>query len=375
MRVLAATIGALLISVSYPALAQERPGGPPQDESQQGDMAQTERRCEPLPAGMPQAWMNQDEGRQGEPEALPLQLSEQQLGEHETRRPAMPVEMPQVEPRQAGPEQTSAPPPEQAGDRSSMQGPAMAKEEIPERSPEERPAMRGLTTAADQLLAQLPERPAMQAPAMTAEELLAQLPERLPGERGMQRAATTARELLARLPDRRPGEQAETQPEELRQPEAMKVGMQDQPMEVAMPGDPRWAALNEPSLGTAMDLPRAVFSMDDGHAYGNMGRRYRTPDRRARVAVWTQRAASHDTPAGYLRRTFNIPRATVDYERFTPEFAAVSGVHGGRVYYIRCNLSSGGSLHCFDLAYPVREKKAWDVVVTRMSRSLRPLYY
>ena len=37
MQLLAATIGALLISVSHPALAQERHGGLPQDAWQQAE--------------------------------------------------------------------------------------------------------------------------------------------------------------------------------------------------------------------------------------------------------------------------------------------------------------------------------------------------
>jgi hypothetical protein len=103
-----------------------------------------------------------------------------------------------------------------------------------------------------------------------------------------------------------------------------------------------------------------------------VGLRYKTPDDRAKVAIWTQRNTRHETPASYLHRTFNIPHDTIDYERFTADFAVISGLFGTKVYYIRCNFSSrSGSFHCFDLAYPVREKRAWDDVVNRMSRSLR----
>jgi hypothetical protein len=182
--------------------------------------------------------------------------------------------------------------------------------------------------------------------------------------------------LLARLTVRPLPEAQQAETADPREPEAMKAEMQqDQPMpaETEMPRDPEWTALTETSLGTTMDFPRAVFSMADGHAYKDVGRKYETPDGRAKVAVWMQRNTGRDTPASYLRRTFVIPRATLDYERFTPQFAVVSGVYGTKVYYLRCNLSSqSGAFHCFDLAYPVRETKAWDGIVTRMSRSLRP---
>jgi hypothetical protein len=228
---------------------------------------------------------------------------------------------------------------------------------------------------AEELVAQLPEarlgeqsetRPA----EMTAEELIAQLPER---PLAKQPGKLTAAVLVAQLPEVRPADMKE---EEKRRPEAMKAEMQqDQPAQTEMPQDPQWASVTEAKSGTAVDIPRAVLSTPDGHAQKRVGRRYKTPDGRAKVAIWTQRNTRHDTPAGYLHRTFNIPRSTVDYERFTADFAVISGIFGTRVYYIRCNYSRrSGSFHCFDLAYPVQEKRAWDAVVTRMSRSLRADY-
>ena len=45
------------------------------------------------------------------------------------------------------------------------------------------------------------------------------------------------------------------------------------------------------------------------------------------------------------------------------------------IFYSRCNVSAtGGTLHCFDLQFPAAERPAWDAIVTRMSRSLRPLH-
>jgi hypothetical protein len=43
--------------------------------------------------------------------------------------------------------------------------------------------------------------------------------------------------------------------------------------------------------------------------------------------------------------------------------------------YLRCNFSStrGGTLHCADIRYPINEKRDWDGVVTRISRSVRSL--
>jgi hypothetical protein len=59
----------------------------------------------------------------------------------------------------------------------------------------------------------------------------------------------------------------------------------------------------------------------------------------------------------------------------TPEFFAIAAVMRGSIYYSRCNFShnAGRAIHCFDLKYPVQERQSWDGIVTRMSRSLRPL--
>jgi len=200
-----------------------------------------------------------------------------------------------------------------------------------------------------------------------AEKVLKALPEMRPV---MTAAAeeTEAEKLLAALPAPRE--------DDLIPPVAMEAEMQRaESAETEMPADPRWTALKETGLGTTVELPGAVFAKADGSAHKGVGRRYRTADGRAKVAVWTEHNTRRDTPAGYLRKNFKFPRGTVDYARFTPEFAAISGVYGHKVYYLRCNLSPQGAFHCFDLAYPVREKRSWDHVVMRMSRSLRPLYY
>jgi hypothetical protein len=54
-------------------------------------------------------------------------------------------------------------------------------------------------------------------------------------------------------------------------------------------------------------------------------------------------------------------------------FFAISGVHDGRIYYSRCNFDRdrAARMHCIYVVYPQREARAWDYIVTRISRSLR----
>jgi hypothetical protein len=343
MRVLSATIGALLISVSHAALGQEQ-------NIPQGEAPPAELRCEPRAGDLPQlrpAHMTED--------GVAAQLPERPLAEHSEMRP-----------KEMTADELVAQLPEAplAGETNDLTAAELVAQ-LPEA-----PLVRetSVLTGAE-LVAQLPEAPLVrETSVLTGAALVAQLPE-APLVR--ETSDLTGAEVVAGLPE---APLADMPEEEKRSPEAMKAEMQqDQPGQTAMPGDPQWAAVNEHQLGTTVDIPRAVLSTPDGHAHKRVGRRYKSPDGRAKVAIWTQRNTRHDTPARYLHRTFNIPRATVDYERFTSDFAVISGLFGTRVYYIRCNLSPrSGSFHCFDLAYPVREKQAWDGVVTRMSRSLRP---
>jgi hypothetical protein len=400
MRVLSATIGALLISVSYAALAQEQ-------NVPQGEPAKAERRFEPVADDLSQLQSAQmtTEGLVSQPERPLVEPATEitaeelvaQLPERPLVKPATEItaeelvaqlpERPLVKPAtEITAEELVAQLPERPLVKPATE---ITAEELVAQLPE-RPLVKPATEiTAEELVAQLPERPLVKpATEITAEELVAQLPERplvkpatkmtaaelvahLP-ERPLIKPATkmTAAELVAQLPE---VPLADMQEDQKRQPEAMKAEMQqDQPAQTEMPRDPQWAAVNDPKLGTTVDIPGAVLSTPDGHAHKQVGRRYKTPDGRAKVAIWTQRNTKHEAPASYLHRTFNIPRATVDYERFTADFAVISGIFGTKVYYIRCNFSPRSeSFHCFDLAYPAREKRVWDDFVNRMSRSLR----
>jgi hypothetical protein len=133
-----------------------------------------------------------------------------------------------------------------------------------------------------------------------------------------------------------------------------------------------WTTFSVPQFGTRVAYPATVFSVSEGTPEVGVGQRFRTRDGRALFSVYS-RAAAGETPRTYLRRNLRRPRSNLDYERIAPSFFAISEQTEDKIYYSRCNFS-GGAIHCFDLVYPRREKRAWDAVVTRMSRSLRPLH-
>ena len=134
-----------------------------------------------------------------------------------------------------------------------------------------------------------------------------------------------------------------------------------------------WTTYSDPSTGTRVDFPEGLF-VPAGAPQRGSGRRFRTPDGRAEFSIYTVNSARGETPRSYLQNNLKVPRQVLSYERVTKQFFAVSSRHQGRIYYSRCNFAAdpSGPMHCIYLAYPAREKKAWDAVVTRLSLSLRP---
>ena len=133
-----------------------------------------------------------------------------------------------------------------------------------------------------------------------------------------------------------------------------------------------WQTFEVPEFGTRVEYPARIFTAV-GEAEKGVGRRFESKDGRAILSIYARENEDNDTPASYLRK--NLRQRTLDYERVTRSFFAISSERDGIIYYSRCNFSrpARGSLHCFDLVYPQAEKRAWDSVVTRISLSLRPL--
>ena len=136
-----------------------------------------------------------------------------------------------------------------------------------------------------------------------------------------------------------------------------------------------WQTFLVPEFGTTVEYPASIFSVPDGKAEKGLGQRFNSADGRSVLTIYTRENAAGDTPASYLRNNLRTGRSVLDYERVTRSFFAISSERRGLIFYSRCNFSAeaGGDIHCFDLVYPQDEKRAWDPVVTRISRSLRPL--
>ena len=77
-----------------------------------------------------------------------------------------------------------------------------------------------------------------------------------------------------------------------------------------------------------------------------------------------------DSPASFLRKHFALAPSAAVYRRITGSFFVVSGFHNENIWYNRCNRGNG-TMNCVLINYPAAEKRQWDDVVTRISRTLR----
>src|ERR1700761_6692655 len=95
-----------------------------------------------------------------------------------------------------------------------------------------------------------------------------------------------------------------------------------------------WDRFVEPALGTSIDYPIGIFSVDEGASFRGIGRQFRSNDGHAVLAIYSQKNEG-ENPALYIERNFKVPRQTIDYKRVPPTFFAILAVHAGEIYYSR----------------------------------------
>ena len=123
-----------------------------------------------------------------------------------------------------------------------------------------------------------------------------------------------------------------------------------------------------PSTGNSVDMPVSIFTSDAGAPDGGTGRKFFTEDRRADLTVQSVANPANDSPAKFLAKM--QPPAGIVFKRVTSDFFVVSSIRNDRIWYNRCNRGHG-SMNCVMINYPVAEKRQWDGVVTRISKTLR----
>ena len=137
---------------------------------------------------------------------------------------------------------------------------------------------------------------------------------------------------------------------------------------LALAGDTEWRRFVIPSTGTSVDMPVSIFTSDAGAPESGTGRRFFTEDRRADLTVQSVPNPGNDSPGAFLAK--QQPPVGIIYKRITSDFFVVSSVRKDRIWYNRCNRGNG-TMNCVLINYPVAEKRQWDAVVTRISRTLK----
>jgi len=133
-----------------------------------------------------------------------------------------------------------------------------------------------------------------------------------------------------------------------------------------------WSSYVSPETGTAVEYPANVLSVRGDSSERESEARFRTPDSRAKMSVYSLPNDGRESPRSYINRHLRIDRSRLTYERITDKFFAISGTREDLTFYSRCNFvpKPNGTMHCVYLQYPEREERAWDGIVTRISRSL-----
>lgn len=142
----------------------------------------------------------------------------------------------------------------------------------------------------------------------------------------------------------------------------------------ARPQAATWTVYQD-DRGTLVEYPEDVFPVLQDQGDNEPGRVFRSEDERARLHVYSLPNPKGLSPAAFVRANFPARRSSLTYDRVSTDFFALSSRRDGMIVYLRCNFSyrPAGAMHCIDIRYPASEKRDWDAIVTRISRSLRPL--
>jgi hypothetical protein len=66
-----------------------------------------------------------------------------------------------------------------------------------------------------------------------------------------------------------------------------------------------WDRFVEPELGTSIDYPTGIFSVDEGAAPRGTGRQFKSRDGKAVLAIYSQ-TNEGETPARYVEKNFRV---------------------------------------------------------------------
>ena len=136
-----------------------------------------------------------------------------------------------------------------------------------------------------------------------------------------------------------------------------------------------WQTFLVPEFGTTVDYPAGIFSLPDGKADIGFGPRFNSADGRSVLTIYSRENEDGDTPASYLEKNLRMARSALDSERVTQSFFGDFLDRPGAdlvqpvQFLLRCRRRDP----LLRLGLSERGRARRDAIVSRISRSLRPL--
>jgi hypothetical protein len=137
-----------------------------------------------------------------------------------------------------------------------------------------------------------------------------------------------------------------------------------------------WTTYVNPRFGTRAEVPLTGFSADRPPENGD-GQSWTSTDGESRISVYGSFMVVADTFQGYREFTLNTARkdgVTITYSAGTNSWFAYSGTQGSAIVYMKALLSNDCAppiVHHIYLQYPAAHRIRYDMIVTRMAKSLR----
>ena len=131
-----------------------------------------------------------------------------------------------------------------------------------------------------------------------------------------------------------------------------------------------WAAYHDSVYDCQLQYPASLFTPEPLDM-AEKAQRFSGPDSQTYFRVMGADNKENLTPAGvkakYLRA--DVP-GDILYERTKGRFLVLSGYRGDSIFYTKVAMSANQRTICIlEITYPRKAKRAFDNVVTRMSRS------
>jgi hypothetical protein len=131
-----------------------------------------------------------------------------------------------------------------------------------------------------------------------------------------------------------------------------------------------WGRYENTRFGYTIDVPPGFEGQ--GEADNGDGQVFSTPTAELRVYGGYILEGDFEDEVKALQQTAIDAGWTITYQAATPRWASYSGTQGSRIFYARAIALCDGAVAEFSLTYGKADLRAFDPIVERLVRSLKP---